>query len=311
MNFKLSFPPLKDSITTICIIVVFSILTSIFIGLRTEHFILIFFFSALFFFNKESRKLAAALLPFLLFGISYDWMRVFPNYTVNPIDIEGLYNMEKSLFGIYEKGIKLIPCEYFLNHLNPVADFFSGIFYLGWVPIPIGFGIYLYIKRKKDIFLRFALVFLFTNFLGFICYYIHPAAPPWYIMENGFDLDLTTPGNVAGLSRFDQLINIPVFASIYGRNSNVFAALPSLHSAYLVISFFYAVKGKNPVLINSVIALFMIGIWATAVYSAHHYVIDVIAGIACALAGIFLFEYGLMKLPFFKSFYGKYLDYIV
>ena len=130
-------------------------------------------------------------------------------------------------------------------------------------------------------------------------------------MEYGFDPVVTTPGNMAGLSRFDQLINYPLFDSIYGRNSNVFAAFPSLHSAYLVITLFYSIRGKSPVPIIAVIILFMFGIWATAVYTTHHYVIDVLAGIVCALAGIFLFECGWMKLPFFRRFFNKYLKYIV
>jgi len=291
--------------------IVYSILTAVFVGFRIEHLLLLILFSILFFLNKESRKLAAALLPFLIFGISYDWMRVFPNYTVNPIDVEALYNTEKSIFGIIDNGVKQIPCEYFAIHQHPIADFFSGIFYLGWVPVPLAFGIYLYVKKKRDVFLRFAFVFLFTNLLGFICYYIYPAAPPWYAMKYGFDPVISTPGNMAGLSRFDQLINYPLFASIYGRNSNVFAAFPSLHCAYLVITLFYSIQGKSPLLLISIITVFMVGIWATAVYTAHHYVIDVIAGIILALFGIFLFERGLMKLPFFRKFFGKYLNYIV
>jgi len=168
----------------------------------------------------------------------------------------------------------------------------------------------MYIKKKRDIYLRFALVFLFTNLLGFVCYYIYPAAPPWYAMEYGFDPVVTTPGNMAGLSRFDHLINYPLFASLYGRNSNVFAAFPSLHSSYLLITLFYSIKGKSPALITGIIALFMVGIWGTAVYTAHHYVLDVLAGIVLAFAGIFLFEYGWMKFPFFRKFFSKYLNYI-
>jgi membrane-associated phospholipid phosphatase len=179
------------------------------------------------------------------------------------------------------------------------------------VPIPVAFGIYLYLKKKKDVFIRFALVFLFTNLLGFIGYYVYPAAPPWYAMEYGFEPVLTTPGNMAGLSRFDELIKFPLFASIYDRNANVFAALPSLHSAYLVITFFYSVKARNPIYIKTIIILFMLGIWCTAVYTAHHYVIDVLAGIVCAFLGIILFEYGWMKFPFFRKFLDKYLNYIV
>ena len=36
----------------------------------------------------------------------------------------------------------------------------------------------LYFKKERKTYLRFALVFLFVNLIGFAGYYIHPAAPP-------------------------------------------------------------------------------------------------------------------------------------
>lgn len=307
---KLSFPTLRESIVVLIITVVFSSLTAAFVGFRPEHILLIGLFLLLFFATDKTRKLAVALLPFLIFGISYDWMRVYPNYMVNPIDVEGLYNLEKTLFGIHIDGKVLIPCEYFAIHNWPIADFLAGIFYLGWVPVPIAFGLYLYFLKDRNMYLRFAMVFLFVNLLGFACYYIYPAAPPWYAINYGFEPVLNTPGNMAGLVRFDEFIGLPLFDSIYGRNANVFAAVPSLHSAYLVVVLFYAIKKKCNWAILSVIIIFLFGIWFTAVYSSHHYIIDVLLGILCALVGISLFEYVLMKLNWFKAFFDKYLNYI-
>jgi inositol phosphorylceramide synthase catalytic subunit len=37
--------------------------------------------------------------------------------------------------------------------------------------------------------------------------------------------------------------------------------------------------------------LVMVGIWFAAVYSSHHYVLDVLAGITCGLVGVNLFNY--------------------
>ena len=48
-------------------------------------------------------------------------------------------------------------------------------------------------------------------------------------------------------------------------------------------------------------AIIMAGIWGTAVYTSHHYIIDVTLGICCALLGILLFEKGLMKTGWFKT----------
>lgn len=310
MTKKILLPSVKEIGITLSIIAVFLILTATFVGLRPEHILIVILFIFLFFIGEKPRKLAVGLIPFIIFGISYDWMRIFPNYMVNPIDIADLYNSEKNLFGINDNGKILIPCEYFAIHNNPILDLLSGIFYLSWVPVPVAFGIYLYLKNDMNIFLRFSLVFLLVNLIGFTCYYIHPAAPPWYAMNFGFEPILDTPGNMAGLSRFDQLTGIPIFNSIYGRNANVFAAVPSLHSAYLLVVLLYAIKRKCNFVALTAITIFMFGIWFTAVYTAHHYIIDVILGILCALFGYSLFEYILMKLPFFKKFFDKYVGYI-
>jgi hypothetical protein len=301
---------MKGNILTITGIAVYCILTAIFVGFRPEHVLIAALFGICFFSSKKSRKFIVGLIPFIIFAISYDWLRVYPNYKVNPIDIAGLYNLEKSLFGMVENGIRLIPSEYFATHHWPVVDFFAGISYLGWVPIPVAFALYLYFTNKKDCFLRFSMVFLLVNLIGFTGYYIHPAAPPWYAMNYGFDPVLNTPGNTGGLARFDVLVGFPVFNGIYGRNANVFAALPSLHSAYLLVAFFYAIKNKSHWAICSTIALFMFGIWFTAVYAGHHYIVDVLLGILCALAGIALFEYGLMRGSSFQTFFRRYLNYI-
>lgn len=310
MKIQFSLPSKKESIIVIVITVVFSLLTATFVRFRPEHAFLIIFFLLLFFVNEKTRKLAVALLPFLIFGISYDWMRVYPNYMVNSIDVENLYNLEKSLFGIHTDGQVLIPCEYFTIHNWPVTDFLAGVFYLGWVPVPIAFGLYLYFLKDRNMYLRFAMVFLLVNLIGFTFYYIYPAAPPWYAINYGFEPVLNTPGNMAGLIRFDELLGIPLFDSIYGRNANVFAAVPSLHSAYLVVVLFYAIKKRCNWAILTIITIFLVGIWFTAVYSSHHYIIDVLLGILCALLGIVLFECILMKQGWFKSFFNKYLNYI-
>ncbi len=75
-------------------------------------------------------------------------------------------------------------------------------------------------------------MFLLVNLLGFAGYYIHPAAPPWYVAGHGFEAVVGTRGEVAGLGAFDAMTGLGIFDGLYARNSNVFAALPSLHSAY-------------------------------------------------------------------------------
>ena len=200
--------------------------------------------------------------------------------------------------------------EHFLMAGVFLVLFFAGIFYLCWVPVPIAFGLWLYLKGDRKVYLRFAMVFLLVNLIGFAGYYIHPAAPPWYAMNYGFEPILDTPGNVAGLGRFDELLGCSIFNSIYGRNANVFAAVPSLHAAYMVVALAYAVMDRSKKWLIALFAVIMVGIWWTAVYSGHHYLIDVMLGISCALLGIFVFEKGLMKWGAFGRFFERYSRYI-
>ena len=103
------FPSVREAGLVVGIAALFLILTAACIGLRTEHFLMAGLFLALFFAGNATRKLAVALLPFIVFGISYDWMRVYPNYQVNPIDVQGLYEAEKSLFGVSPCIIARLP----------------------------------------------------------------------------------------------------------------------------------------------------------------------------------------------------------
>ena len=120
-------------------------------------------------------RLVLAMLPFILFGLLYDSMRYFPNYKFGSIDIRGIYEAERHWFGIGG----LTPNEWWLQHTQPVLDLLSGCFYLMWVPLPIAFGIWLFATGRRELCFRYASAFLFVNILGFIGYYIHPAAPPW------------------------------------------------------------------------------------------------------------------------------------
>ena len=259
---------------------------------------------------KPTRKIALVLTPWAIFGCSYDCMRLLPNYEVNPIDIRGLYETEKQWFGIVTAAGTVTPNEFFALHHHAVADLWAGFFYLCWVPVPIGFSIYLYIKGDSKNYLRFSTAFLLINFVGFAGYYIHPAAPPWYVMQYGFEPILHTPGNVAGLGRFDQLTGIPVFQALYGKNSNVFAAVPSLHAAYMLVTTIYAIISKQRKTTIGIFAIICVGIWFTAIYSGHHYVIDVLLGILTCFAGIGILEFVLLKMPTVQQFMKQYVQLI-
>jgi membrane-associated phospholipid phosphatase len=168
----------------------------------------------------------------------------------------------------------------------------------------MGFAVYLFFTKRRQ-FLLFLFTFVLVNFLGFIVYYTFPAAPPWYIQYHGFTFHKLTPGNTAGLAKFDAYFNVSIFKSIYAKGSNVFAAMPSLHSSYPIIVLYYGLKnklGKANIFFGAV----MIGIWFSAVYLSHHYIVDVLAGILCAIIGISLFNFSVSKAAPFRRFIDNY-----
>ena len=277
---------MRESVWCAGALILWLAVTALFIGFRPEHVVMALLIFSLFFLNAASRRTVIALIPFFLFGISYDWMNIVPNYKVNPVDVAGLYETEKALFGIATQNGILTPNEFFGIHNCKIMDFLAGCFYLCWVPLPIVFGLYLYFSRRTSGYIHFAIVFLLVNLLGFAIYYIHPAAPPWYVALHGFEAIEGTPGDVAGLGRFDDMTGLGIFNALYARNSNVFAAVPSLHSAYTLIAFVYALLCRAPKGWTITLAIVTLGIWFTAVYSSHHYIIDVLLGIATALLGI-------------------------
>ena len=275
------------------------------IGLRPEHVVLVTLFDVGLLAHHVSARLMRAMAIFLVFGVLYDSLKILPNHEVAAVDIEGLYLLERQLFGIMAGGTIVTPNEYFQANPSTVLDLVSGLFYLNWVYVPILFGVYLYVVDTRR-YIDFGLVFLLVNILGFIGYYLHPAAPPWYVDQYGFTFHEGVFGSAAELVRFDALVGMNIFQGIYTRNSNVFAAVPSLHSAYPVVVLWYAIKQLRHKHRSAYFAVYMMGIWFAAVYSGHHYVIDVILGVAVAVAGILLFEQGLTRIPLVQRWISRY-----
>lgn len=275
------------------------LLSFVVVGFKPDQLFLVGLVNGLYFASNQSRKFVTGFSIFLVYWIVFDYMKAFPNYQYNAVRIESLYWLEKKLFGIFDGPTMLTPNEYWLVHRTTLLDIGTGLFYLTWIPVPLLFGTYLFYKDRRAFF-PLALTFVLVNFLGFIIYYLYPAAPPWYVQRHGFAFHPHTPGSTAGLANFDRLVGVPIFAAIYAKSSNVFAAMPSLHSSYPVIVLYYGLKNRLG-WINSFFAIVMAGIWFSAVYTSHHYVLDVMGGLLCAIVGIIGFNQ-LRRTSWLKAF---------
>ena len=120
---------------------------------------------------------------------------------------------------------------------------------------------------------------------------------------------MNTPGNAAGLLRFDEYFGVSLFSNMYEKNANVFAAIPSLHSAFPVILFYFGLKKKLKYA-SLLFLIILVGIWFAAVYTFHHYIIDVLIGGLCAIVAIGIFE-RLMNNKGFIKWLDKYHALVV
>jgi inositol phosphorylceramide synthase catalytic subunit len=293
------------TILTVSLLSLGYLLLSYFIvGFKLDQVVLVTIFNTLFYASSTTRKFILGFSVFIVYWIIFDYMKAVPNYNFNAVHIDDLYNFEKNLFGINSNGRVLTPNEYWAINGNTTLDIIGGLFYLCWIPVPLGFATYLFFKNRRQ-FLGFTITFFVVNLVGFVGYYTFPAAPPWYIHQHGFAFHAATPASTGGLAKFDQYFGIDLFKNIYSKGSNVFAAMPSLHSAYPIIVLYYGIRNRLG-LVNIILATVMVGIWFTAVYTSHHYVLDVLAGIISAFIGIVLFNFLFTKVRVLKQFLNKY-----
>lgn len=238
------------------------------------------------------RALAKGLLPFFLFGLLYDALRFVTPFAHAhvAIHVEGPYRLELQLFGWRtEAGDVVIPSEALTAIRSPVVLLAAGFAYFFFIYEVFLFAIYLLVKDRLLV-ARFGWTFLLLCIVGFVTYYVYPAAPPWYVAQHGLGpADVHALPDAARLREVDALLGVSFFASFYARSSNVFGAIPSLHAAYPLLVWFYARRSPLARWHWAFLAFFLLMCFS-AVFLYHHYLIDVILGAAYALGA-----YGLME----------------
>jgi inositol phosphorylceramide synthase catalytic subunit len=275
------------------------------VGWRSDHTIIISVVCGLILLHNYSYKTVLVLSSFLAFLIIYDTLPAFPNHTFSKVHILEPYHIELALFGVDDHGQRVVLNEWFATRTNDVLSLIAGFSYILWMPLPMMYAGYLFFKNKGLLF-DFGMTFLLTCIIGMIGYYIYPAAPPWYYINHGVGTDFTIPGSEGLLSEFDRIVGMPIFNGIYAKGANVFCAIPSLHCSYPVVCMMTAWKIKNRWHIT-IFALWALGTWFAAVYSQHHYVIDVILGVICALIAGSIINY-ISTGNFYKMLRRGYLN---
>ena len=246
---------------------------------RWDHLAVCGIAAVMAYWNKTSKRLYFGVLPLGLVGLLYDAMRFVKNVglsqdTVHVCDLRAI---ELRLFGIDVGGVRQTLHDVVQAHAVRALDVFFAVPYGVFLYAVFGFEVYLFL-RNYTAALRFTWGFLILNILGFATYHVYPAAPPWYFHKYGCVVDLAahaSPG--ANLLRVDHMMGLAYFTGFYGRSSDVFGAVPSLHVAYPLLMIIEGWAGQRRSLRLALVA-FYVWMCAAAVYLDHHWVVDIVLG---------------------------------
>lgn len=228
------------------------------------------------------RPTLAMLMPIWAVGVLYRDIMPAALALRGSIHVADLYHAELACFGIETAAGRVIPCELFRERHWPAVDLLLGLPYAFHHAVGTLLAICLtvYHRNRAAVFLT---GYLLVHAVGFSLYVIYPAAPPWYVELYGLGpARLDAVPNAAGLGRVDDILGIHVVRGLYAKSTNIFGAMPSLHSGlfalFPLVTWGLGLRWFIPA--TAVAA----GIWFGAVYFQHHYVLDVLAGIALGAA---------------------------
>ena len=129
--------------------------------------------------------------------------------------------------------------------------------------------------RNRARWAAFMRRFLFLCYAGLATYFLYPAAPPWWASQQGVIEEvsrISTRGwHAIGMHGAGNLLNVGQIAA------NPVAAMPSLHTAWALFVVLFFLPSLRPRWWPLLLA-YPLAMTFTLVYSAEHYVIDVLVG---------------------------------
>lgn len=252
-------------------------------GLRGDH-VLLGLIGFLDLYNEKARLFLRVFFPLVLTGAIFDSMRYYYWPGIDGrVHVAEPYLFERAWFGVGGRTLN----EIFLERHWPALDLACGFAYLVFVGEYIGLAVLLFLRGRADAARTFARCFLVVNVMGFVTYFVYPAAPPWYVSSYGLGpARMHIEPAAAATDRFDALLRTHVFDEVYRRGIDVFGAYPSLHVSYPLIAVLLAFRFRELRWARAPAVLFFLLMCVSAVYLQHHYVTDVVLGIAYALVAL-------------------------
>jgi membrane-associated phospholipid phosphatase len=147
-------------------------------------------------------------------------------------------------------------------------------------PLVVAFVFWL---RNRTLYFRFIGALMLMAIAGFVIYLLLPVAPPRFAYQFGEAL----PVYDIMANTWERLDAIAWVSFVYANMSgNPYAAFPSLHAAFPVLAWLF-VRGRYPRVAWAVVVYSAI-VWFAIVYLGHHYIVDILGGVALAAGTYFV-----------------------
>jgi hypothetical protein len=209
--------------------------------------------------------------PFYILLTLYDMLRGSADNWLMPHAIPQI-RIDEWLFGGTAPTVTLQHALYTPGVAHP-WDYAAFAVYMTHFIVPFAIAGFLW-KYAHERFRRFATLFVLLTFAALVTYALYPAVPPWLASQNGFLKP--TSKIIDEMWAHVRLGNGSSVFSGTGHFADPVAAVPSLHSAYpmLLVLFFWKSVGRW----RWLLALYPVAMGFTLVYTAEHFVIDILLG---------------------------------
>jgi membrane-associated phospholipid phosphatase len=257
-------------------------------GFRADHVALGLAVLAFAYAGPRAAPWFRLLLPLALMGAVYDGQGYLRRALAERLTIHVAEPaaFDRAVFGVRTAAGVMTPAEWWQLHTHPALDVICGATYLGFLPAFIGVALWfrwralrtpgadgVRVAREAE---TMTWAFFWLGLISVVTYYLYAAAAPWYAAKYGLGPVVRDAlPDAGGAARVDAMLGRPVFATFYGRNPNVFGAIPSLHAAIPLLAFCFAWRVGSLRMVTGIYALLMA---FAAVYLNHHYVLDVLWG---------------------------------
>ena len=217
-------------------------------------------------FVTRSKEFTRSSLLFITVILTYEALQGLTGALVNSGTVVSLAGLDRALVGF--DFTSAFQAAFASSAITLVSTFFYGLHVL-----LIIIAVVLFWFKNKTVYRGYAYSMILTSYLALLTFVIIPSAPPWFV---GTARNLLTAGDKM-LPSFLQSVQ----AVLLSGESDIFAAFPSLHAAYVTLFSVFMFKLDRRCGFASLPIVF--GVYFSIIYLGQHFLVDLLAGITYAM----------------------------